>query len=139
MARGPVALDACALIAFLAGQAGAEVVEQVLARAAMNQGRVSIHRANLGEVYYLKLRAAGRKAADALLAELAKLPLEVADVFDERLMREAAGFKVRFGLLYLDAIAAGWASIAGASLMTTDHRGFAPLARAEALTILWAR
>ena len=134
-----MALDACALIAFLADEEGAEAVERLLERAAVEEARVSIHRANLGEVYYLKLRASGRPAAESLLADVAKLPIAVADMFDLRLMRAAAGFKARFGLSHLDAIAAGWAAGEGAALKTTDRRAFASVARAEALPILWAR
>jgi predicted nucleic acid-binding protein len=134
-----VALDACALIAFLAGEPGAEVVERQLLRAAAGQARLSMHRVNLGEVYHLKLRAAGIAAAEALLDDLRELPIRIADGFDRRLMQQAARLKLAHRLSYVDAIAAGWAVVDRASLLTTDRRAFAPAAAAADPPVLWAR
>ena len=63
-------LDASALMAFLEDRAGAERVEELLAKAAEAKRPLLMSVVNWGEVYYSVWRARGEKAADAKLAKL---------------------------------------------------------------------
>lgn len=54
-------LDACALIAFLNDEAGADVVEELLRKSNRQEPNLFLHRLNLLEVYYGIYREVGRR------------------------------------------------------------------------------
>ena len=58
-------LDACAMIAFLGGEAGAVAVEKALLEAG---SQCIAHSINLCEVYYVVWRKGGEVAADSVLS-----------------------------------------------------------------------
>jgi PIN domain nuclease of toxin-antitoxin system len=76
-------LDACALIAFLRGEAGADVVEKALLDA---DSQCMAHAVNLCEVYYDFHRAGGESAADGAIEDMRTLGR---DDFDEPFWKEA--------------------------------------------------
>ncbi|MBZ5546001.1 MAG: PIN domain-containing protein, partial [Acidobacteriia bacterium] len=85
-------LDASALITFFENRAGADQVEELLAKAAEAQRPLLMSVVNWGEVYYAVWRARGEKAAAAKLHEIAQLPLEVVGV-DLELGQRAASLQ----------------------------------------------
>ncbi|WP_008314883.1 PIN domain-containing protein [Leptolyngbya sp. PCC 6406] len=69
-----IILDACAVIAYERGEAGAEIVERFL----VEEDRCWIHAINLCEVYYDFLRAGGQAAAQ-VLADLRSFEVQIYD------------------------------------------------------------
>jgi predicted nucleic acid-binding protein len=126
-------LDASALMTFFEDRAGADQVEELLAKAAEAKRPLLMSVVNWGEVYYSVWRARGEKAAEAKLNEIAQLPVEVVGV-DTELGKVAATLKAQHNLPYADCFAAALAQARKATLVTSDK----DFERARsALKILW--
>jgi len=63
-------LDACAIFALFQDEAGADVIDNLLVKAANGLCLVSMHRINLLEVYYGYLREDGKTIADKHIAAI---------------------------------------------------------------------
>jgi ribonuclease VapC len=124
-------LDASALMAFFENRAGADQVEDLLAKAADRKKPLLMSVVNWGEVYYSIWRARGERAAHLKLREIAQLPIEVVDA-DMELTQAAARLKAAHNLPYADCFAAALARSRKANLVTSDKdfaRAYAPLLR----------
>jgi predicted nucleic acid-binding protein len=113
-------LEASALMTFFEDRAGAEKVEDLLAKAAEAKRPLAMSVVNWGEVYYSVWRARGEKAAAAKLHEIAQLPVEVVGV-DMELGKLAARLKAEHNLPYADCFAAALAQARKATLVTSDR------------------
>jgi predicted nucleic acid-binding protein len=126
-------LDASALMTFFEDRAGADQVEELLAKAAESKRPLLMSVVNWGEVYYSIWRARGEKAAAAKLNEIAQLPIEIVGV-DMELTKLAASLKAQHNLPYADCFAASLSQARKASLVTSDK----DFERARsALKVLW--
>jgi len=112
-------LDASALMTFFENRAGADKVEDLLAKAADAKRPLLMSVVNWGEVYYSIWRARGEKVAHAKLQEIAQLPIQLVDV-DMDLARLAASLKAQHNLPYADCFAAALAENTKAMLVTSD-------------------
>jgi len=126
-------LDASALMTFFEDRAGADKVEELLAKAAEAKHPLAMSVVDWGEVYYSVWRARGEKAAAAKLHEIAQLPIEIVGV-DMELGKLAASLKAEHNLPHADCFAAALAHSRRAALVTGD-RDFAGVG--DALKILW--
>jgi PIN domain nuclease of toxin-antitoxin system len=128
-------LDACALIALLNDEDGAEHVEALLDR-----GGVEMAAINLLEVAYDAVRRTKRP-------EAAVLPLRHAEQEGVRILWElseaellaAARWKARGRLSLADAVALGIAETKGLSLVTSDHHEFDVLEPLGLVKFEWIR
>ncbi len=125
-------LDASALMTFFEDRAGAEKVEELLAKGAETKRPVLMSVVNWGEVYYSVWRARGEKAAGVTLREIAQLPIQIVGV-DMELSKLAATLKAEHNLPYADCFAGALAQARKAVLVTSD-KGFERL-RGVARTI----
>ncbi len=129
-------LDACAMIAFLKGEAGADVVEKAL----LEQGsQCMAHAINLCEVYYDFHRAGGESAADNAIADMRTLGLVERDDFDEPLWKDAGKLKARGGIALADCFAITLTNRVGGALLTSDHHEMDPIAAAGICSITFIR
>lgn len=112
-------LDASAVISFFENRPGAEEVEELLAETVAGKAELAMSVVNWGEVYYTIYLAHGPEAARNTAAEVAQLPIEVADA-DLELTSIAAGMRAQYKLPYADCFAAALAKIRKAPVMTTD-------------------
>ena len=126
-------LDASALMTFFEDRAGADKVEELLAKAAEAKRPLAMSAVNWGEVYYSVWRARGEKAADDLLRRIDQLPIEIVGV-DMELAKLAASLKAQHNLPYADCFAAALAQARKATLATSD-KDFQRVN--SALTVLW--
>ena len=131
-----VALDACALIAFLNGEPGADVVEDALATVAS----VEIASINLLEVAYDAVRKTGRsEAAAEVLTDIERLPITIHRFIDDEMIERAAFFKTRFRISLADSVALAFSDQINAPLLTSDHAEFDPVELAGAVRFIWIR
>jgi predicted nucleic acid-binding protein len=131
-------LDACAMIAYLRDETGADVVEAYLA----DEGcHCSAHAVNLCEVYYDVARDKTLPAADALAAAddaietLLDAGVELRDDIDPPFWKGVGQLKMAGGIALADCFAIALAQRAGAELLTSDHKEFDPVA-AEGLCLV---
>lgn len=129
--------DACATIALLEEESGAETVETLLA--APNH-RCIIHILNACEVYYHICRCAGRQRADQLKDVLESYGFELEDSLVPLLWQEAGLLKAEWRRVSLaDCFALALAMQKKATLVTSDHHEFDPVAKAGLCPILFFR
>ncbi len=132
-------LDACAVIALLNDEDGADIVEELLRQSNPQEPNSVLHRLNLLEVYYGIYRDIGEEAGSEALEKVRALPiLEVTEITQEVFL-EAGRLKASHRLSLADSIAAAEAKVRSATLVTSDHHEFEPIAIPENLSILWIR
>ena len=118
-------LDACALIAFLRREPGAEQVDALLADL---QCQCMVHAINLCEVYYDVIRADNTEVAEQVVVDLLAAGIQVREDMDPLFWQQAGQFKVNPGRLALaDCFALALAVRTGATLVTSDRQEFEPL------------
>jgi len=133
-------LDACALIAYSDREEGAPVVRELLHRAERREIIVSIHAANLIEVYYDRIRTVGSEEADKTVQDIYNsFYIAVIDTLSPSVVREAAYFKVPGKMSFADAILVATARCTGATIVTCDHAEFEPVEQRGLVSFLWIR
>jgi predicted nucleic acid-binding protein len=129
-------LDACAMIAYLNGEPGAAVVNEMLNDPARE---CVAHAINLCEVYYDALRAADEPTANQAIRDLRDAGVLERDEMDEALWREAGKIKSRGRISIADAFCAALAQRVGGEAVTSDRREFEPLAAAGVCSVVFIR
>ena len=132
-------LDACALIALLNEESGAEVVEEILIAAQSGKVSVTINKLNLLEVYYDLYRKYGVDIADDLLDIPHELGILVQAELTEDVFKEAGRLKATYRISIADSVALAEASASGGALLTSDHHEFDLIEKSEKITIQWIR
>jgi PIN domain nuclease of toxin-antitoxin system len=132
-------LDACALIAFLTNEVGAEVVESILHDAATGDTNICMHKVNLLEVYYGDYRAHGKEAADNMLKIVKSLPITIIPELTDNVFLEAGRLKGTYKMSLADAFALGEASVLGGIIITADHHELDVVAQNETIDFKWFR
>ena len=120
-------LDSWALIAFFEDEPAAGAVEELLARASQDKQSLYLSVVNWAEVYYNTMREVSQQAAEARVAEIAALPIEIIGVSEDlKIARQAAIYKATHKISYADAFTAALAKEKKAELVTGDPE-FKPL------------
>ncbi|MFL6230026.1 MAG: PIN domain-containing protein [Pyrinomonadaceae bacterium] len=119
-------LDACAMIAYLRGEPGAEVVEQSLLDAT---SQCMAHAINLCEVYYNFHRASGESAAKNAVADLVTLGVVERDDLSQTFWMAVGEMKAVWKKISLaDCCAVVLTNRVGGTLLTSDHHELDALA-----------
>lgn len=128
-------LDACALIAFLRDEKGADLVE-----AALIEGDCAAHALNACEVYKDCLtRGEPAAQADGLIDDLIATGLAIYEDMDEALWKNAARLKTRGKIAYADCFALELSMRLGGLLYSSDHHELDAFVGQEGLTIQFIR
>jgi predicted nucleic acid-binding protein len=136
---GDYVLDACAVIAFLNKEAGAETVAALMQKA--EDRDVSLYMTSIQalEVYYDRIRVKGRDYADTVLQALYASSIKIISPISHANIRIAGYFKTHFSLSLADAIACAAAYSLPAVLVTADHHELDAVNMREAVRFLWIR
>jgi len=132
-------LDACALIAYLNDEDGADVVDELFENASEGDATVFISTINLLEVYYGMYRELGYEKATEILSDIQSLPITAISDFSLDAMLEAGRLKAVYKVSLADSIALGIASVSGYSLVTADHHEMGPIDTDPDVTLFWIR
>ena len=132
-------LDACALIAYLFDEDGAELFESLLVQARNNEIALVMHNANLGEVYYDMVKRNDIATAQETYHDVKKLPIRFEDRINDKMIYKIGEVKPTYRISYADAFAVAQAIFSNAELVTTDHKEFEPLEKAGIVKIKWLR
>lgn len=85
-----IVLGACAAIAYLNNEQGADKVEAYILD---TRRPCVIHAVNAYEVHYLTMRALGRQIADEAIRGIKDAGVLILEDLDERFWKDAAGYK----------------------------------------------
>ena len=114
-------LDACAVLTLLRDESGADVVADIINKANIREVMISIHKANLLEVYYDIYRTVGKMKADEVIDEIRNQPIAIVSDISDDLFKEAGRLKSLYRISFADTFALAEASITGGILLTSDH------------------
>ncbi|GHV50539.1 hypothetical protein FACS1894216_02900 [Synergistales bacterium] len=132
-------LDACALIAFLTGENGADVVESVLTETIKGNAEIYMNKLNLLEAYYADYRAHGKDAADAMLEVVRNLPITIISEMTDSVFEEAGRLKASYKMSLADAVVLAETFARGGEVLTADHHELDAVERNEQITFRWIR
>jgi predicted nucleic acid-binding protein len=132
-------LDACALIALLKDETGAEEVSAIFNEAFKDEALIFINKINLLEVYYDVYRSADKETADRVVFELAKRPVTVVPEISDAVFAEAGRLKATYKISLADSIALAETSVSGGLLVTADHHEFDSIEKRESIYFRWIR
>ena len=132
-------IDACALIAFLADEEGADKVEGILKDARNGKCRLYINKVNLLEIYYGIYREDGKEKAEEVLKRISNLPVKVINGLKNNVFTEAGRLKATYSISLADSIVVAEAIIKKARLMTSDHHEFDEIEEKETMNFYWIR
>ena len=131
-------LDACALVALLKNEEGADVVAAVYKQAENGEATVMMNRVNLLEVYYGFYHSDGEEYADKIMEGVAKSIVAISE-FDSEIFTAAGRLKASYRISLADSIALAQALVSGGELVTSDHHEFDPLDGKESIVFCWIR
>jgi len=110
-------LDTSALLAFMTGEKGVDIVEKILS----GKGNgIYVPWAVLFEVYYITRRTSGEKEADERFVLIKELPVSILWNMEEPDVLSAARIKAQFRVSFADSIIAASALRHDATLVHKD-------------------
>jgi PIN domain nuclease of toxin-antitoxin system len=132
-------LDACALIALLKDETGAEEVSAIFNEAFKREALISMNKINLLEVYYDVYRSTDKETADNVVSELKKRPITIVSEIRDAVFAEAGRLKATYRISLADSIALAEALVSDSLLVTADHHEFESVGKHENMRFLWIR
>jgi len=132
-------LDACAMLAVLSNEQGADVVESVYKKAASGKAVLAMNKLNLLEVYYDLIRAYGKEQADGFYRDIKHMPIRIYHEISDDVFKEAGRLKVSYKISLADSVALAQALVIGAKLVTCDHHEFDVIEDKEDIQFCWVR
>jgi len=129
---GAYVLDTHALLAYLQGEAGKEIVLALIERAAVDV-TLNLSLINFGEIAYIIEREKGTEQATQMLADVRRLPLILREITEARVLA-ASQIKAHHVVSYADAFAIALAQELNATLVTGDPEIWA---KPELVSLLW--
>jgi len=132
-------LDACALIALLQEEPGADKVADVLNSADNDEAEVVMHKVNFLEVYYDAYRSRGKDQANLMWTEFNKLPVSINAEISDEIFSEAGRLKASYKISFADSFALAQAIVFDGELLTADHHEFDVIDGIEPVNFHWIR
>jgi predicted nucleic acid-binding protein len=132
-------LDACALIAVLAMEKGADNVRNLFKKTVEHQALLMMNKINFLEVYYKIYKAYGKVEADNLTDTMKQMPIIINDTLNDDVLKEAGRLKVYYKISIADSIAVAEAIINNGTLVTSDHHEIEPIEKKEKIKVFWFR
>jgi predicted nucleic acid-binding protein len=133
----PKVMDASALIAYLRGEQGAEIVESVLMD---RNNECTAHAINLCEVFYEFMRAENEETALNAIADLSSVGLVIRNDMDFPFWQTAARIKAKYRRVSLaDCLAIALADRLGCEIVTSDHHEFDALVDQGVCRVMFIR
>ncbi len=130
-------LDACAMIAWLRDEPGADVVSQAIGD---SSSQCVAHAINLCEVYYAAFRHSGESQARAIITDLETVGISERIDFDRAFWQQVGRLKAIHRKVSLaDCCAITLTNRIGGLLLTSDHHELDPLAALNVCPIRFIR
>ena len=132
-------LDACALLALLRDEPGADKVAAAINAANNGEAEIVMHKANLLEVYYDLYRFLGNESADSILSDVLKRPITINADISDKIFTEAGRLKASYKISFADSFALAQTLALDGELLTTDHHEFDIIDEKEDIRFNWVR
>jgi PIN domain nuclease of toxin-antitoxin system len=132
-------LDACALLALLRNEPGADIVASVINSANNGEAEIIMHKVNLLEVFYDLYRSLGKEKAVEIMFEIKKRPITINAEITDDIFNEAGRLKALYRISLADSFALAQALIFKGELLTSDHHEFDSIEKLEPIIFRWIR
>ena len=132
-------LDACAMIAVLSKEQGADIVVEYYAKASKGTIQLIMNKLNLMEVYYHLYCAYGGEQTKDFLIKIKQSPIIVNHYFSDELFLEAGRLKASYNISLADSIALAQTVISDGALITSDHHELDIIEKKENINFVWIR
>jgi len=132
-------IDACALIAFLNDEEGADKVEELLRIAQEKKANLFMNKLNLLEIYYGVYREDGKEVAEDVLLKIRRTPIKVIEGINDAVFKEAGRLKAVYKISIADAVAVAQAKVKKALLVTADHHELEQIEQNTEVNVYWIR
>ena len=132
-------LDACAMLAVLSKEQGADKVVNFYKKATSGEITLVMNKLNLLEVYYDLFRAYGKERADAFIAEIKQSPIVINHELSDEIFAEAGRLKASYRISLADSVALSQTVVLGGALLTSDHHEFDTIEAKEDINFVWIR
>jgi predicted nucleic acid-binding protein len=131
-------LDACALIALLNNENGADKVVAAYNEAENGSAKIIMNRINLLEVYYGFYHDKGEEYAEKVMKNVEQSIISISE-FDKSIFPIAGRLKATYKISLADSIALAQAVTIGGELLTADHHEFDIIEGKEPIQFHWIR
>lgn len=111
-------LDACAVIAYLNDEEGADKIEGLLWESAHRSKILFLHEVNLLEVYYGVYRDESEQLAEETYEKVLNLPIKIVAGLKKSVFKEAGRLKAIYKISLADSIALAEAKVKRVPLVT---------------------
>ena len=132
-------LDACAMLAVLSKEQGADKVAELYRKAATGEIKLIMHKLNLLEVYYDLSRSYGKERADGFIADIKQSAVAINHEITDEIFEEAGRLKASYKISLADSFALAQAIVSGGILVTCDHHEFDVIEKKENVDFAWIR
>jgi predicted nucleic acid-binding protein len=132
-------LDACALLAVLAMEKGADNIRKLFQGTIDHQIVLMMNKFNFLEVYYKIYKSYGKEQADNLFETMTQMPITIKDTLTNEVFKESGRLKAKYKISIADSIAIAEAIVNKGSLVTADHHEIEPVEIAEKINVTWFR
>jgi PIN domain nuclease of toxin-antitoxin system len=132
-------LDACAVVAYLNDEEGAEEIEKMLWECAQKSGALFLHEINLLEIYYGVYRDESEQLAEETYNKVVGLPIKIIAGLKKNVFKEAGRLKATYKVSLADSIALAEAKVRKIPLVTCDHHEFDRVQERNELNFIWIR
>jgi predicted nucleic acid-binding protein len=132
-------LDACAMLAVLYNEAGADVVGDYYKKAVSGEAKVIVNKVNLLEVYYDLYRSLGKTQADSFIVAIQNTPIIIYSEMSDAVFTEAGRLKATYRISLADAVALAEVAVSSGALITSDHHEFDIVEKSENISFAWFR
>jgi predicted nucleic acid-binding protein len=128
-------LDACAMIAYVRGELGEQILTDLMAD---RDNEFAAHSVNMAEVYYHFLRESGQQDAE-LAVEPFEKGIAIRSDGDGAFWRDVARLKAPGRIALADCFCVALARRLEATVVTTDRTELAPVQAAGECSVLFLR
>jgi predicted nucleic acid-binding protein len=132
-------LDACALLAVLAMEKGADNIRKLFQKAIDRHAVLLMNKYNFLEVYYKIYKAYGRLEAEKFFGAMEQMPIKINEILTDGIFKEAGRLKSKYKISLADSIAIAETIMNNGSLVTADHHEIEPIEKAEKINVTWFR
>jgi predicted nucleic acid-binding protein len=130
-------LDACALIAVLAIEKGADVIRGLFQKTIDHQTILMMNKINFLEVYYKIFKTYGQNEANNLFETMKQMPIMIKETLTDDVFKESGRLKSKYKMSLADSIAIAETIISKGTLVTSDHHEIEPVEVGEKINVLW--
>jgi predicted nucleic acid-binding protein len=129
--------DACAIIALLDDEPGAEIVQNIISRVIDDDSVAYMSIVNYAEVYYDRLKIGKPEKADEFGRIFSLLPVTIIENIPLSVARYASYIKINYKTSLADSLGVEAAKDINAVFVTSDHHELEKVEIDEPVKFLW--